>query len=51
MNRIRKLSLALALFCTFPATSHAAPALWQVSANDSSIWLFSSVHLPPVGIQ
>lgn len=51
MNRIRKLSLALALFCTFPATAHAAPALWQVSDNDSSIWLFGSVHLLPDGIK
>lgn len=26
-------------------TAHAAPALWQVSDEDSSVWLFGSVHL------
>lgn len=26
-------------------TAHSAPALWQVSDEDSSIWLFGSVHL------
>lgn len=42
-------SLALAFLLTTPAV--AAPALWQVSDEDSSIWLFGSVHMLQPGTE
>jgi uncharacterized protein YbaP (TraB family) len=40
--------LAAVVFAAAPAAAQAAPALWQVSDADSSVWLFGSIHvLPP----
>lgn len=41
-----------ALLATFAliAPTYAAPAIWQVSDADSSIWLFGSVHMLPAGV-
>lgn len=30
---------------------HAAPAIWKVSDDDSSVWLFGSIHLLPPGTE
>jgi len=41
-------ALAALLFIGAPVAAEAAPALWQVSDADSSVWLFGSIHvLPP----
>ncbi len=41
-----------ALLATFAliAPAYAAPAIWQVSDADSSIWLFGSVHMLPADV-
>ncbi|QQR40850.1 TraB/GumN family protein [Devosia rhizoryzae] len=44
---IRPLVLSLAALVMTASSVVAAPALWKVSDEDSSIWLFGSVHLLP----
>jgi uncharacterized protein YbaP (TraB family) len=48
-----KLSL-IALFAGLalvPTAAQAAPAIWKVSDDDSSIWLFGSIHLLPPDVE
>jgi uncharacterized protein YbaP (TraB family) len=42
-----------ALLATFVmvAPAYAAPAIWQISDADSSIWLFGSVHMLPADLE
>lgn len=48
---IRPLAASLALLMLSGASATAAPAIWKVSDEDSSIWLFGSVHLLPPDIE
>lgn len=47
-----KRHLAIAAVATLMSASavSAAPAMWKISDADSSVWLFGSVHLLPVGV-
>ena len=45
-----KPSAALLATFTLIAPAYAAPAIWQVSDADSSIWLFGSVHMLPADV-
>jgi len=60
MNLLRKTVLAALFACAFPAAAFAgkqpvdaapapSPALWRVSDDDSSIYLFASIGLSPKG--
>lgn len=35
----------------FSGCAYAAPAIWKVSDEDSSVWLFGSIHLLPPGTE
>lgn len=41
----RPLAIFPPLLLLCPHAAYAAPALWQISDEDSSVWLFGSVHL------
>ncbi|WP_161796841.1 TraB/GumN family protein [Devosia soli] len=43
----RRSLLALAILLAFSNAATAAPAIWKVSDEDSSIWLFGSIHMLP----
>ncbi|MET3925609.1 TraB/GumN family protein [Devosia sp. 2618] len=45
----RLITAIVALGMTLPV--HAAPALWEVSDDDSSVWLFGSFHMLPSDIE
>ncbi|UXN73041.1 TraB/GumN family protein [Devosia sp. A8/3-2] len=43
----RSLFALPALLLALAAPAQAAPALWSISDDDSTIWLFGSFHLLP----
>lgn len=47
---MRSLIFALSGLLSMATATSAAPAIWQVSDADSSIWLFGSVHMLPADI-
>lgn len=48
---IRRSLAVLTIVLAFAGGAQAAPAIWKVSDEDSSIWLFGSVHLLPPGTE
>jgi len=46
----RLLAVLPSLLLLSAQTASAAPALWQVNDEDSSVWLFGSVHLLRIGV-
>lgn len=46
---IRHSLAVLTIALVFAGSALAAPAIWKVSDEDSSIWLFGSIHLLPPG--
>lgn len=49
-NRKRLLGAAVALLATLAAAgAQAEPALWEVTGDDNTVYLFGSVHLLPEG--
>jgi uncharacterized protein len=47
---MRSLIVALSGLMSMTTVAAAAPAIWQVSDADSSIWLFGSVHMLPADV-
>jgi uncharacterized protein len=48
---IRPLAPALLALALGTVATPAAPALWEVRDEDSSVWLFGSVHILPPGLE
>lgn len=48
---IRRSLAALTIVLACSGVAQAAPAIWKVSDEDSSIWLFGSIHLLPPGTE
>lgn len=48
---IRRSLAVLTIVLAFAGGAQAAPAIWKVSDEDSSIWLFGSIHLLPPGTE
>lgn len=48
---IRRSLAVLTATLAFAGSANAAPAIWEVSDEDSSVWLFGSIHLLPPGTQ
>lgn len=48
---IRRSLAVLTIALAFAGGAQAAPAIWKVSDEDSSIWLFGSIHLLPPGTE
>ena len=50
MGEFRTTTLAFAAACALAAgPAGAEPALWEVTGDESTVWLFGSVHLLPEG--
>lgn len=50
MSILRSLAVP-AIALALSSGVHAAPAIWKVSDDDSSVWLFGSIHLLPPGTE
>jgi uncharacterized protein YbaP (TraB family) len=48
---VRRSLAVLATTLTFACGANAAPAIWKVSDEDSSVWLFGSIHMLPHGME
>ena len=48
---IRRSLAVLTIALAFAGGAQAAPAIWKVSDEDSSVWLFGSIHLLPPGTE
>ena len=48
---IRRSLTVLTIALAFAGGAQAAPAIWKVSDEDSSVWLFGSIHLLPPGTE
>ncbi|MBN9332330.1 TraB/GumN family protein [Devosia sp.] len=48
---VRRSLTVLATTLTFACGASAAPAIWKVSDEDSSVWLFGSIHMLPHGME
>lgn len=48
---IRRSLAVLTIVLAFAGGAQAAPAIWKVSDEDSSVWLFGSIHLLPPGTE
>lgn len=51
MAYVRRLAGLATLGLMMTSAVNAAPALWKVSDEDSSVWLFGSVHVLPKGTE
>lgn len=49
-SRLRSALFGLLLAAT-PASANAAPALWEVSDADSTVWFFGSIHVLKPGVE
>lgn len=47
----RRSLAVLATALTLAGSANAAPAIWKVSDEDSSVWLFGSIHMLPDGLE
>lgn len=48
---VRRSLAVLATALTFAGDANAAPAIWKVSDENSSVWLFGSIHMLPSGLE
>jgi uncharacterized protein len=47
----RRSLAVLATTLAAASSATAAPAIWKVSDEDSSVWLFGSIHMLPEGVE
>jgi uncharacterized protein YbaP (TraB family) len=51
LDRIRRLAVSLAVFICLLQTAHANPALWMVTSQGATVYLFGTVHVLPKAIK